>query len=348
MIGAGARDGTPSAAGFAMPAEWSRHARSWMAWPCRESVWQRSIEPARAAYAAVARAIAAFEPVTMVVRPDQAAAARAALGPAIDIMPLPLDDSWTRDIGPTFVVDRQGGVAGIDWRFNGWGGKYPDHGNDDALASAILEQLGMPRFSAPFVLEGGAIHVDGDGTLLTTEQCLLNPNRNPLLDRPAMEAALSAWLGVEKIIWLGHGLVEDETDGHVDNLACFARPGLVAALVEDDPADANHAPLAENLARLRAARDAAGRVLEIVPIQEPAARHRNGARLPLSYLNFYLVNGAVIAPIFDDPADDPALAKLAQLFPERKIVAVPAIDIVAGGGGIHCITQQQPAGRAAP
>ena len=328
-----------------MPPEWAPHGRCWMAWPCREPLWRDRMDEARRAYAAVAEAIAPYEPVTMLVKPDQATAARALLAAAIDLLELTLDDSWTRDVGPTFLVDAGGRLAAADWRFNGWGGKYPDHRADDAVARRILEHLGVARFAAPFVLEGGAIHVDGEGTLLTTEQCLLNPNRNPGLDRAAMEAALAAWLGIRRVIWLGQGLAEDETDGHVDNVACFARPGLVLALVADDPADANHAPLADNLARLAAARDAAGRPLEIVPIRQPAERRLHGARLPLSYVNFYLANGAVVAPIFDDPADQPALETLARIFPDRRIVPVPALDIVAGGGGIHCITQQQPAAR---
>jgi agmatine deiminase len=334
---------TPAALGFAMPPEWAAHARSWMAWPCREPLWRGRMEQARDAYARVAAAIAAHEPVTMLVRPEQAAEARRRLGPGIDLMALPLDDSWTRDIGPTFVRDQAGRLAAIDWRFNGWGGKYPDHRADDSVPPRIAGHLGISCFAAPFVLEGGAIHTDGAGTLLTTEQCLLNPNRNPGLDRTEMESALADWLGIARVIWLGQGLAEDETDGHVDNVACFARPGLVLALVAEDASDSNHAPLAENLARLGAARDAAGRALEVVPIAQPAERRANGTRLPLSYINFYFANGAVIAPVFDDPADQPALDTLARIFPERRLVAVPALDIVAGGGGIHCITQQQPA-----
>jgi agmatine deiminase len=329
-----------------MPPEWAAHARSWMAWPCREPLWRGNIEQARDAYARVAAAIVPYEPVTMLVRPEQAGEARRRLPPGIDLLELPLDDSWTRDIGPTFLRDGSGRLAAIDWRFNGWGGKYPDHRADDAVAGRLAAHLGITCFSAPLILEGGAIHVDGEGTLLTTEQCLLNANRNPGLDRAAMEAALADWLGIRRVIWLGEGLAEDETDGHVDNVACFARPGLVLALVAEDAGDANHAALADNLARLGAARDAAGRALEIVAIAQPAERRLNGVRLPLSYINFYFANGAVIAPVFDDPADQPALDTLARIFPERRILAVPALDIVAGGGGIHCITQQQPvAGR---
>jgi agmatine deiminase len=206
----------------------------------------------------------------------------------------------------------------------------------------------MRAFEAPFVLEGGSIHVDGAGTLLTSEQCLLNRNRNPGLDRKDIEANLRVWLGVREIVWLGQGLENDGTDGHVDNLACFVRPGLVLASVAPDPADPNHAPLADNLDRLRCARDARGRALEIIELPIPAPRVTDAGRLAANYVNFYLANGAVIAPAFDDPMDRIAAERLALAFPDRRIQQIPALAILEGGGGIHCITQQQPAGPASP
>jgi agmatine deiminase len=203
----------------------------------------------------------------------------------------------------------------------------------------------MRRYEAPFVLEGGAIHTDGEGTLLTTESVLLNANRNPGIGRADMEELLAAYLGIRKVIWLGEGLKDDDTDGHVDNLACFARPGVVLALSSSDPADANHGPLQDNLARLRAATDAQGRSFEVVEIEQPRPRYLpDGRRIAASYINFYVANGAVIMPAFEDPQDARACEAVTRAFPGREIVQVPAVDIVCGGGGIHCITQQQPRG----
>ena len=335
---------TPAEAGFAMPAEWTPHARCWMAWPCRLALWRDRLAAARAAYAAVARAIARFEPVTMVTNLGDAPGARDLLGNGVAILELRLSDSWMRDIGPTFLVNRSGALAGAAWRFNAWGGKYPDYADDARIAARLLGHLGLRCFEAPFVLEGGAIHVDGEGTALVTEQCLLNPNRNPALRRTDVEAHLRDWLGVETIIWLGQGLIHDETDGHVDNLACFARPGVVLALAEDDYLEPNYPALADNLERLGKATDARGRRLEIVPIPQPAARFSQGRRLALSYINFYRANGAIVAPRFGDPRDADAERALRAAFPELTLVGVPVADIVYGGGGIHCITQQQPRG----
>lgn len=332
----------PAAHGYAMPAEWEPHDRTWMGWPCRAELWGARIGRARAAYAAVAKAIRGFEPLTMVARPEHAAEARSLLGAGIDVVECPIDDSWTRDIGPSFVRDRAGKLAGIDWRFNAWGSKYPDYADDDAFAGRVLEAVDLPAFRAPFVLEGGSIHVDGEGTILTSEQCLLNPNRNPGMSRGEIERALCDWLGGSRVIWLGQGLLDDGTDGHVDNLACFVRPGLVVALAASDPTDANNAALSDNLARLRGARDARGRSLEVVTIEQPAERRLDGLRMALSYINFYLPTGGVVAPSFDDPADAAAHETLRRLFPDRSLAVVPALDILAGGGGIHCITQQQP------
>jgi agmatine deiminase len=334
----------PAEGGFVMPGEWAPHARCWMAWPCRTELWRQRLPAARAAYATVAHAIARFEPVTMVARLGDAAGARDMLGNRIPILELPLNDSWMRDFGPTFLVNSTGELAGAAWRFNAWGEKYKDYADDARLAGRLLRQLGLPCFEAPFVLEGGAIHVDGEGTALVTEQCLLNPNRNPALRKADVEAHLRDWLGVTTVIWLGQGLVDDETDGHVDNLACFARPGVVLALSEDDYLEPNFPALSDNLERLAKAKDAHGRSLTVIPIHQPAMRQGDGKRLPLSYINFYRANGGLVVPRFEDPRDRDAQDQLQQVFPELKITAVVALDIVRGGGGIHCITQQQPRG----
>ncbi|HEV2676977.1 MAG TPA: agmatine deiminase family protein [Aliidongia sp.] len=334
---------TPAEAGFHMPAEGARHTKTWMAWPSRIDLWNGRHVEAKAAYAAVAQAIARFEPLTMVANPADLADAAAQCGPSVEVLPMALDDSWMRDIGPTFLLDGKGALAGADWRFNAWGDKWPDYANDAAIAAQVLERVGCPRFAAPFVLEGGSIHSDGEGTVLTSEQCLLNPNRNPDLSKAQIEANLKAWLGAQVVIWVGQGLENDGTDGHVDNLACFARPGVVLATSCRDPQDANYTPMQDNLRRLAAARDARGRALEVLELPIPAKRVTAGGRLAMTYTNFYLANGAVIAPSFDDPMDAVAAGVLAKAFPDRQIVQVPALAILEGGGGIHCITQQQPA-----
>jgi agmatine deiminase len=334
---------TPVDDGFHMPAEWAPHERCWMGWPCRDSLWGDGLEAAREAYAGVARAIAGFEPVTMLTNEAEMDEARARCGDGIACRQMPLDDSWLRDSGPTFVVDGRGGVAGVDWRFNAWGEKFLPYDQDALAAERLLAQLGVKRYAAPLVLEGGSIHVDGEGTLLTSEECLLNPNRNPDLDRAAIEELLRRYLGVESFVWLGQGLDKDETDGHVDNIACFVKPGVIMAVTCDDPADPNHAILADNLARLKRARDAKGRALEVVELPLPReARYLNGQRLALSYVNYYIANGGIVMPSFDDANDALARDTVARAFPERRVVQVPASAIVTGGGGIHCITQQQP------
>ena len=329
--------------GFFMPAEWHPHKRCWMAWPCRADMWGEHLDAAREAYAEVAKTIAEFEPVTMIANPEDVAEVSLRCGANVGALPLDLDDSWARDIGPSFLIDGKGGLAGVDWGFNAWGGKYDDYGKDAVLAKALLAHLDVPRYQAPLVLEGGSIHVDGEGTLLTSEQCLLNPNRNPKLTPTEIEGHLRDHLGVREIVWLGQGLVDDETDGHIDNLACFLKPGAVAALTTNDPEDANYEALQDNLKRLRAARDAKGRELEIVEIEQPApAIDDDGRRLSRSYINFYMANGGIVMPSFEDPKDGPAHAAISKCFPEREVRRVPAGDIVRGGGGIHCITQQQP------
>ncbi len=327
-----------------MPAEWAPHSRCWMAWPCRKALWGEGLEPARDAYAEVAKAIAEFEPVTMIANPEDVAEVSLRFTSGVSCLPMAHDDSWMRDTGPSFLIDGKGGLAGVDWRFNAWGEKYEVYDKDAAVAANVLEHLKVEGFPAPMVLEGGAIHVDGEGTVLATEQCLLNPNRNPNLWREEIERILGQHLGVKTVIWLGEGLVDDETDGHVDNLACFVKPGVVLALRSSDPKDANHKALADNIERLRNATDAKGRELEVIEVEQPKARtDKAGRRLALSYINFYIANGGIVMPSFEDPADQKAYESVVKCFPEREVVQLPALDIVAGGGGMHCITQQQPA-----
>jgi len=336
---------TPRQDGFFMPAEWTPHRRCWMAWPVREDLWGERLSAAREAYADVARTIAQHEPVTVIASPEAVADVSLLCGSGVGCVAMPHDDSWLRDTGPTFLIDGAGNLAGVDWVFNGWGERHAPHDRDAALAEALLARLEVPRYATGIVLEGGAIHTDGEGTLLTTESVFFDTNRNGRLSRAEAEAALGDLLGIEKVIWLGEGLQDDDTGGHVDNLACFLRPGAVLALTSNDPDDGNYAALQDNLNRLRRATDARGRQLEVIEVEQPRARFGDaGQRLPLSYVNFYLANGAVIAPIFEDPADATALQALAKAFPKRELVEVPAVDVVHGGGGIHCITQQEPTG----
>lgn len=358
---------TPSADGYFMPAEFDRHAGTWMLWPQRQDNWRAGAQPAQRAFAAVASAIAQFEPVTVGASAAQFDFARALLPSQVRVVELTSDDAWMRDVGPTVVVNAAGKRRGIDWRFNAWGGLdgglYFPWDQDDRVARKVCEIEGLDRYVADFVMEGGAVHTDGEGTLLVTEQCLLNPNRNPHLTKAQLEGLLCAWLGVSTVIWLGEGVVADETDGHVDNLACFAAPGEVCLTWTDDARDPQHRVSADALARLKAARDAQGRRLKVHKLPSPgplrmtkeeaaglvlvsSAKHRRaGDRLAASYANFYLCNGGVIVPLLDAREDAAAIAKLKRIFPRRRVVGVPGREILLGGGNVHCITQQIPAAR---
>jgi agmatine deiminase len=332
--------------GFFWPAEWEPHRRSWMCWPARAECFggAEGLLRAKQAYARVARAISAFEPVTLAARPQEAAEARLATGGKVEILEMALDDSWARDFGPTFLKNGKGRLAGVQWVFNGWGQKYHQYTHDASFARRVLESIGAGVYKAPLICEGGALHADGEGTVLTTEQCLLNPNRNPGRTREAVEEILKFYIGARKVIWLGGGFSDTETDGHVDNIACFAASGRVILGI---PAKSHpdYAPVQEAKRRLKDARDAQGRALEIVPLPQPKKQRQSwsGRLLPMSYVNFYLANGAVVMPAFDDPHDEGARSILAQSFPGRDIMQIDALDIVQGGGGIHCITQQEPA-----
>jgi len=335
---------TPREAGYFMPAEWAPHAGCWMAWPCRPENWE-DLERARATYVEVARAVARFEPVTMTANAEDAGAARRALaatGSDIDVAVVPSDDSWTRDTAPTFLIDGRGGLAGVDWRFNAYGGIYEDYARTAGMARRILDLAGARRFAAPLVLEGGAVHTDGEGTALTTTEVVLDPRRNPDLGRDEAERLLREYLGVEKVIWLAAALEHDNTGGHVDNLAAFTSPGVVAAVGCDDRDDPQYEAIRENLCRLSRARDAAGRALEVVELPSPRRLEHNGELLSPSYVNFYIANGAVVMPGFDDPEDEAARQALARLFPRREVVQVPTLELAKADGGVHCTTQQQP------
>lgn len=333
---------SPADLGYRMPAEWEPHERCWMAWPCRKEVWGDRLADTKKGFAAVARAIRIFEPVTMLARPEDAAEAADLLGAGIDIVEMPLDDSWTRDTAPCFVADGKGAVAGIDLTFNAWGGKYLPYDQDAQIARRIAEHLGVPRFSTPLTAEGGGLTVDGEGTLITTESCFLNANRNPGWSKQDVEAELRRMLGIEKVIWLPGNVEETETDGHVDGIAAFVRPGLVLVERSPDPDAPGAAIMAENARALEGVTDARGRTLELTYIEEALSAEQDGGRFCRSYVNSYIANGGVIIPAYGIPEDDSARGVYETLFPDRWVVSVPIGDIAIGGGGIHCITQQQP------
>lgn len=338
----------PKEFNYKMPPEWAKHARTFIEWPVKDSLcWPENFEEVCRGFAEIAKAVAEFEPVTMLVNPDAVEKAAGLCGPKVEIITLEHNDSWMRDNGPTFVTNGNGEVAGINWKFNAWGEKYSPWELDDLVASKLLKHLGVPCFDAPIILEGGSIHVDGEGTLLTTEECLLNKKRNPHLTKEKIEELLKQYLDIQKVIWLKRGLDGDETDGHIDNIACFARPGHVIMQTCADPDDPNYEISKENLEILQNARDAKGRNLEIIQIQQPRATFYNGTRLTLSYLNFYFVNQGIILPVFGGEfheTDRLAEETLQLTFPERKIVKVDGLSIVKEGGNVHCITQQMPAG----
>ncbi|MEN6408245.1 MAG: agmatine deiminase [Anaerolineaceae bacterium] len=354
---------TPRADGFRMPGEFEPQDGCWMLWPERPDNWRLGGKPAQRAFVNVATAINQFEPVTMGVSHAQFTNARNMLPDEVRVVEMSNNDSWMRDCGPTFVTN--GKVARIiDWDFNAWGGLlgglYFPWDLDDMVARKVGEIERVDRYKAPIVLEGGSIHTDGQGTLLTTEECLLNGNRNPQLSKEEIEAVLKDYLGIDKIIWLSKGVYNDETNGHVDNICCFIRPGEVLLTWTDDKSDPQYEISMDAYERLSRATDARGRKLQVHKIYQPGPIHiteeeslgvdaiegtlprEAGDRLAGSYVNFYMANGGAVVPTFDDPQDAPALELLRKLMPERKIVGVPAREILLGGGNIHCITQQQP------
>jgi agmatine deiminase len=340
----------PKALNYTMPAEWTQHERTFISWPIQASmVYPEQYKAVCASYAEIIEAIAEFEPVTVVINPADEQLVRSFVKQEnVTLLPVMHNDAWLRDNGPTFIQNDEGKLAGVNWKFNAWGGKYSPWDLDDAVAPQILKHTGITQFDAPLVMEGGSIHTDGEGTILTTEECLLNTNRNPELSREQIEAYVKEFTGSEVIIWLERGLSGDETDGHVDNIACFVAPGKVIIQVCDDPQDENYAITQTNLAILEQARDAKGRKLEIVKLQQPPRVDYEGSRLTLSYLNFYFVNGGIILPVFGGTAadtDQMAINTLASLFPDRRIRTVNGMGVIKEGGNVHCTTQQMPVGK---
>jgi len=335
-----------------MPAEWAPHRATWLSWPYNLETWPTYLEKVRDIWVQMVAALSPYEQVYVLVndaavKQDVAARlnrAKAAMA-NVTLLEIPTVDVWMRDYGPTFVtrksLDRP--LACNDWIFNGWGGKYPAYEEDERVARAIAELLHVPVFDHPLILEGGSIEVNGAGTCLTTEQCLLNQNRNPHLSRAQIAEFLKSSLGVRQVLWLGEGIVGDDTDGHIDDIARFVDSTTVACIIEEKSADENYRFLHENHERLQDARDQDGKKLEIVTLPCPAPVFYDGVRLPASYANFYIANEVLLVPVFDDINDKNALGILQDCIPTRKVIGLRCNEVVAGLGAIHCVTQQEPA-----
>ncbi len=343
-----------------MPGEFEPHVGCWMVFPERLDTWRAKAGPAQATFAQVANAISQFEPVTMVVSKATEKAARAILNSKVRILVYPSDDSWMRDIGPTFVRNKAGDVRGVDWIFNAWGGQaYESWDQDDLMAKNVLDYLKIDRYRAPLILEGGSIHSDGEGTIYTTEECLLNPNRNPNLTKQQIENYLKEYLGAEKVIWIPYGVFKDETSGHVDNICCVIKPGRVFLGWSDNPDDPQYERSQKDYEYLSKMTDARGRKIEVVKMPMPtkplyrskeqaleietqlAKARPVGERLAASYVNFYIANGGIVMPTFGLPSDHAAIELIKREFPDRKVVPIPSIEVLLGGGNFHCITQQE-------
>jgi len=372
---------SPAELGYHMPAEWRRHAATWLTWPKDPETWPDRVPQVEQIFLQMMGALAPHEIVNLLVDDagtEAAVRARCAFPRAENIryLQIPTVDSWIRDYGPNFLVAANQAsqrshivvdsvkqafaeddkltfaerpVAYNDWIFNAWGNKYEELKQDNSIPARLENLLKLPRFEPGIVMEGGSIDVNGAGCVLTTEQCLLNPNRNPQLSKNEIEHYLKSYLGVEKVLWLGEGIVGDDTDGHIDDIARFVAPDVIVCVLEDDPEDANYELLQDNLKRLRAMTDVQGRAFEIVTLPMPgvvggaSTDRRNLDRLPASYANFYIANGVVLAPVFGHANDSLAIETLQRLFPDRRVVEINCEPLIWGMGTIHCLSQQQPA-----
>lgn len=342
---------TPASLGYRWPAEWEPHAATWLSWPHNRNTWPDRFEPVPPLFARFVRTLARYEPVHILAGGERVRDEAQALVGAVSNVTwhdIPTNDAWCRDHGPTFLAGPPGlPPALVDWRYNAWGGKYPPFDLDDAVPGQIARRQGRKRFDPGIVLEGGAIDGNGLGAVLTTEQCLLNPNRNPHLGRTDMECYLAEYLGARKVLWLTGGhLAGDDTDGHVDQLARFVDARTVVVAWEDDPDDENYGPLQRNFWELQSQTDQDDRPLRVIPLPLPGPLLHDGnpeQRMPGSYCNFHIANGVVIVPQFDDPHDRVACEILGRLFPGRDIVGLPALDLIWGLGAYHCLSQQEPA-----
>ena len=344
---------TPAALGFRMPAEWHPHQSTWLTWPKDPETWPDRVTQVEEIYLQMIAALTPHEIVNLLVDDPETeqkvrAACSASSGARIRFHHIQTADSWIRDYGPNFLIGPNGAGAFNDWIFNAWGNKYEQLKRDDSIPQRLEPLLKLPRFAPGIVMEGGSIEVNGAGCVLTTEQCLLNRNRNPELSREEIEQYLKDYLGVAKVLWLGEGIVGDDTDGHIDDIARFVAPNVIVCAVEDDPADANYEILQDNLVRLSSMTDAAGNSFEIATLPMPgivggsSTGTRDLERLPASYANFYIANNVVLAPVFGHANDARAVETLQKLFPTRRVVPINCEPLVWGMGTIHCVTQQQP------
>jgi agmatine deiminase len=343
---------TPAELGYRMPAEWEPHRGTWLSWPHKEASWPGKFDPVPRIFATMVAHLSDREEVHInVAGPDMEQGIRRLLSDSgadsgnVFFHYHPTNDAWVRDHGPIFIQKSEPGAAAqaiIDWKFNAWGGKYPPYDLDDVIPTLVGDEYQLPVFHPGIVLEGGSIEVNGLGTLLTTEACLLNPNRNPELSREEIEHYLRSYLGVSHILWLGDGIMGDDTDGHVDDLTRFVDSRTVVTMIEEDPADDNYEPLQENLRRLKQMSDQDGQPLRVVTLPMPRAMWHEGQRLPASYANFYIANDIVLLPAYDPARDREAQATLQTLFPDREVVAIDCTDLVWGLGAFHCVTQQWP------
>ena len=343
---------TPASLGYRMPAEWHAHAATWLTWPKDPVTWPDRVPAVQEIFLQFIDALTPHERVCLLV--DNAAVAadvrercrgRAALPEHLDLVEVETVDSWIRDYGPNFLIGQDGQLAFNHWRFNAWGGKYEALMRDASVPSRLTALAGVTKFEPGIVLEGGSIDVNGAGTVLTTEQCLLHSNRNPRLSKSDIEGHLRLHLGVQQVLWLGDGIEGDDTDGHIDDITRFVSTDTIVTVVEDDPADANHRPLRDNLERLQSARQPTGEPWRIVTLPMPGHVMADGDRLPASYANFYIANRVVLVPVYAHANDAVALEILAGLFPAHRIVPIQCEPLVWGMGSIHCVTQQQPASR---
>ena len=335
---------TPLQLGFRMPAEWKPHARTWMCWPTDRCIWHGHEAVVPGDYARVANAIAAFEPLTMLVSPDRESEARSLLDASVRVQPLAIDDSWFRDTGPIFLVDGRGGKAAALFTFNAWGERFLPYKDDALVGLRVLEAEGVPYVTSSLVMEGGGLMTDGEGTLIVSESNVLNANRNPGWTRSQADAEFKRVLGVEKVIWVPGDPYDNATDGHIDLIASFARPGMLVVGDAGDGRDPRSAIMRENRRVLELETDARGRRFEILSIPELDENQASGASLFCrAYVNYYIANGGVIIPAYGSPLDSVAAEIVSKAHPGRKVVQVNVGRIPFGGGGIHCITQQEPA-----
>lgn len=332
---------TPKSDGFRMPAEWAPHARTWMMWPCREGLWT-DMDATRACYRDVAHAIRRFEPLTMVVRPQDALNAADLLGSDIELLESPIDDSWCRDAGPCFLTHENGTRAGVSFRFNAWGAKYDPFDGDDQVAGHILSASGVPSYASELIAEGGGISVDGEGTALTTLSCFPNTNRNPDWSVQEIEEELKDMLGINKVIWLPGNEMETETDGHVDGIAAFVGPGHVLMEGAGSSVHPFHEINLSNLDAMRGQTDAQGRPVKVTVIPDAENIDTDKEKFCRSYVNSYIVNGGVVMPSYGIAEDSIVRDVWQDIYPDREISLVNIDAIAEGGGGIHCITQQEP------